>query len=283
MINKNIFEAIVNEFGCDYTIKEQSITKNNGVVMNGVLVTEGDSNVGMCIYLDGIDTEEEAIKIVRSAIDNGIEEARRLRREMDPAKLFSRDNLLDKVYPVLVNREKNTNDDVIKSKFHDLDVIYKMDIEMKDGFGEVTITKQLLQFSDVGIATMHRQALKNIKGKGIIMDLEQKIFSIVTGEKIETPRAGEIMNIVTNKDFKFGAAMLLDDDMIAKLSELYHGSFFVLPLNINEVITIPCTDGDDANALVDMVKSINAENVSEEKFLSNSVYRYSDGKFDVVS
>ena len=58
------------------------------------------------------------------------------------------------------------------------------------------------------------------------------------------------------------------------VAEKLHGSYFVLPSSIHEVIAIPTTLGSNYRDLERMVREVNEMAVAPEDQLTNSVYRY---------
>ena len=57
-------------------------------------------------------------------------------------------------------------------------------------------------------------------------------------------------------------------------AERVGGDFFVLPSSINEILLVPDNGDMTADALRDMVKDVNAKEVSPEERLSDNVYHY---------
>ena len=71
-------------------------------------------------------------------------------------------------------------------------------------------------------------------------------------------------------------------DFIKEASDKLHDNFYILPSSIHEVILVPESSAPPLKDLQEMVKEINATEVSPEDKLSDSVYRY-DRECDSIS
>lgn len=78
--------------------------------------------------------------------------------------------------------------------------------------------------------------------------------------------------VVTNKGKYTGANVIfLNRKVQEQIAEKMHGNYLIIPSSIHETII---TDADDVENVKDMVLQVNSSEVSEEDFLSNSVYIY---------
>ena len=79
---------------------------------------------------------------------------------------------------------------------------------------------------------------------------------------------------VSTKQMICGAAALFYPGALPQIAKILHGSFFVIPSSIHEMLVVPDTFATTANALKDMVQSANDTVLSKEDILSYSVYHY---------
>ena len=82
------------------------------------------------------------------------------------------------------------------------------------------------------------------------------------------------MVVVTNHSGINGASALFYPGVMDQVGEQLHGSYFVLPSSIHEVIAIPTSLGSNYRELERMVHEINIMTVAPEDRLSDNVYRY---------
>ena len=86
--------------------------------------------------------------------------------------------------------------------------------------------------------------------------------------------AEEKMYVATVPDKNSGAGVIAYQDFMDQAAERVGGDFFVLPSSINEILLVPDNGDMTADALRDMVKDVNAKEVSPEERLSDNVYHY---------
>ena len=82
------------------------------------------------------------------------------------------------------------------------------------------------------------------------------------------------MAVLTNRQAVNGAAVIFYPDLMAKIGDSQQVNFFILPSSVHEVILVPDNGSMKLKDLEDMVKSINASEVSPKDRLSDTVYHY---------
>lgn len=90
--------------------------------------------------------------------------------------------------------------------------------------------------------------------------------------------------VITNKPAKYGASAILLPQLFKKLSEtLDNCNFYILPCSIHELIIIPTFvySENDFLFLRNIVLNINTTLVSEEDYLSDSIYYY-DYELEII-
>ena len=80
-----------------------------------------------------------------------------------------------------------------------------------------------------------------------------------------------------------GATTLLYQGVLNQFAETVGSDFYIIPSSVDELILLPDMEGMDAETLNEMVKQVNYEVVSEEKQLSDHVYRYRKETKEIVS
>ena len=74
---------------------------------------------------------------------------------------------------------------------------------------------------------------------------------------------------------EYGASALFYPEFLEQVAKRFRGKFFILPSSIHELILVP-DYGEDVKGLKEIVSDVNdnSDAVTEEDFLSNSVYHY---------
>lgn len=89
--------------------------------------------------------------------------------------------------------------------------------------------------------------------------------------------------VLTNRKGTMGATTLLYQGVLNQFAETVGSDFYIIPSSVDELILLPDMEGMDAETLNEMVKQVNYEVVSEEKQLSDHVYRYRKETKEIVS
>lgn len=102
------------------------------------------------------------------------------------------------------------------------------------------------------------------------------IFEIVDSEGtgVEDYTPDETMTVITLDSKRYGAGLLGCGEFIKVISEKF-GKCYILPSSIHELIVVPAYT-TTKNNLLEMVKEINATQVSENDFLADAVYTVND-------
>lgn len=87
------------------------------------------------------------------------------------------------------------------------------------------------------------------------------------------------MGVVTGASKTGAASLILDNSVLDRVSEMYHGSnFFILPSSVHEFLTIPVDsfaqeNADTINSFAEMVAEVN-DTMDDEDIASFDVYHY---------
>lgn len=181
------------------------------------------------------------------------------------------------VYPVLLSTKENQKvlKNLVSKPFLDLSIIY---IIREDSLGEwrgsARITKLMLEYYGVGKEQLHQQALENLKKDGYefqdMKEILKKLPFVV--EKEDEPEEGIEMYILTNANGFYGAAGILDKNLLKQFA----GSqdYYILPSSLHEWIFVPAVDKEAKEVLDLMVGEVNTEVVDAEERLSDHCYYY---------
>ena len=82
------------------------------------------------------------------------------------------------------------------------------------------------------------------------------------------------MYVATVPDKNSGAGVLAYQDFMDQAAEKLGGDFYILPSSIHEILLVPDNGDKAADDLRDMVREVNATQVSPEEKLTDNVYHY---------
>ena len=241
-----------------------NVEKANGVICHGVAVPTNGATVKANIYLDECYDKGLSIDDARAHV------TRIMRTDAVQCADFDIDWIYDyaQVIPHLTARlyNKSTSADVFKSAneygFSDLIIVPYINIDnLPNGVGGVKVTNELVKTWGVDPAEVIEMAEQNSRGTAKIQNMAEIMASFGFPCFDTFP-----MWVLTNESKTFGAYAI-----IAKLDEIkakFKDGFTVLPSSIHEVIIV--TEKDEA--LTDLVRCVNGEQVAPDEQLSDHAY-----------
>lgn len=82
---------------------------------------------------------------------------------------------------------------------------------------------------------------------------------------------GSPMWVVSNPENRFGANVVYQHGALQRIQEVIGEDYWLLPSSVHEWVAVPQTFAS-AEALLDLVKEVNATVLSEDEFLADGVY-----------
>lgn len=92
---------------------------------------------------------------------------------------------------------------------------------------------------------------------------------------IASPDPGRSIYVITNETGINGASCILYQGAVKYLADQLEEDLYILPSSIHEIIVLRDNGNMDKNALARMVAEVNSTQVTEEDYLSDSIYYYS--------
>lgn len=285
--------------GEDYQIELKHIIKNNGIILDGLLIRGFEESVSPSIYLnqyyeqfcDGRDFREIAEEIL-----NIYEQSNDESREIGLNFRYEFNQMKSKITFRIVNYEKNQI--LLRTIPHirilDLAVTFHCIVRLvEDGIGSIRITEEHRRAWKVELEDLWEIALENSRRlfPAVIRPMEDVVMDLMEHNHIlEDENSLEFENefsdhssmyVLTNQKGINGASCLLYPNVLEEFSNKLGCDFYILPSSIHELILVPQAQalGKEMRhtrvELENMVKEINETQVAEEEVLSNSVYEYS--------
>ena len=281
-------DLVKDRLGDGYDVNLRDVMKNNGTELTGLSIGAKDARIAPTIYLEGF---EERFEQGRISVNEAVEEIIKVFRKEDDQdagflyEIFSNvEEIYKRVCPKIINAERNA--ELLKTvpfvKFLDLAEIFVVKMEISGNTGNVTINNDLMERLGIDIEKLKDSAYGNMKKRGI----EQKSLSSMIKDLIfdsgEVPEElnepeGISMMVVTNRERYNGACCMIDPEIFVDLSEKMGCDLYVLPSSIHEIIVVPAVSQCNEDELRDMVRDVNRSSVSNEDFLSDTLYRYNRG------
>lgn len=216
---------------------------------------------------------------------------RRLWSLMNKKQFMDYDFVKERLQIRLCDPELNAErlQEAVYSMHGDFAAVYQINLVEKEGrISSIPITVDLMQnWKNVSLKRLHKDALNADKARGITLACIDEVIAnamffdgeptanlLETCEQIDTDKLTVPILCLTNKLKVNGAAAILHDDVMAKISNLIGCNYFILPSSINEVLIVPDKDPIELDQLSSMVEEVNMNQVAPDEFLSNKVQYY---------
>lgn len=171
--------------------------------------------------------------------------------------------------------------------FHDLSIPFY--VMTDSGQGLITgITNNLLAKWGIGITELFRDALANMQAKAPAEF--HSIFDAITGitgvpaedmEKTVKDIGAPMLYILTSKDKRMGAAVILYPGILESCAEIMGGDFYLIPSSIHEFLLAPVS-GMGPDKLQAVIREINQTEMPPEEALADHAYLYSAAQKKII-
>lgn len=190
---------------------------------------------------------------------------------------FVWEKIKDDIYPAFapmgLDRKELQQKGLACSSFLDLQVCYYIWMEARgsSSAGAAWISGKALEAWGIGLDGLEAKAMENLLGDGYRIISMAQILEGMDGEEGIPPIP---LYVLTNRRKAYGAAGILDRNLIPRFAREADSGLFILPSSRHEVLLVPESEGTDAAELSQMVKEVNQTAVSPEDRLSDHVYYY---------
>lgn len=262
----------------------QSVPKNNGIKLDGLVIIQDEMNIAPTIYLnyyyqkyqEGTDFSEICREILENYKTNKPSIPIDIHFFTDFEKIKSR------IVYRLINFRQNLEllDDVPYVRFLDLALVfYCLLPAYEEQNASIQIRMSHLDLWKTSLRELIRLSEENTPR---LLEWEIQDMASVVEENAHLPSEDCYpMLILSNKSHLNGAGCILYKDLLKNLSRKLDMDFFILPSSVHEVILLPTKTKDAMGELSAMVKEINAAEIAREDLLSDHAYYYS-GKEDRI-
>jgi len=286
--------------GEDAEVLLHSVTKNNGLKLNGIIILKSKERMSPTIYLEsffedylqGRDIDSIVIEIM------SVYEEQKGQIDFDPEKFKDIGETKNQIMYKLVNYSRN--EELLKCiphrQFLDMAIVYYVVVTTNQyGIGSILIRNEHLEFWNIGEEDLFALASINTPRKMPyeIKSMANMIMELVDKRLAENAGIGDIateliteaiyesdydnaikMYVITNCQRVNGANTILYKDVLKDFATKMSADLYILPSSIHEIIIVLKEEGVNAALLKKIVKDVNEQNVIEEEWLSDNVYVY---------
>lgn len=255
-----------------------SVPKNNGVVMDGLVILEQEANVAPTIYLNQFYREYrdgETMDRIVNRILHYYWQGKRMRK-LDTSFYTDFGKAGGRIVCRVINREKNRKllEEIPNRPFLNLAMVYYYLMEQTQlGSGSILVRNQHMRLWGVEAMQLHELAVKNTKA--LLPGLFQPMMDLIAGmgEK-GVGREKLPLYVLSNQKQAYGAFWMTDPATLKKIGAELGQDYYVLPSSVHECIVVPADIGACEKELAEMVREINTAQVEPEEVLSDCIYYY---------
>ncbi len=256
--------------------------KNNGVIMPGIRVRYKSTPIMPCIYPPSFFSLPPDLAAKRAAdeIEKRLEAAKAL---YESGELTT--NWRNRVFISLVHYEMNKK--MLKSciyrKFFDLAAVVRWYIPLAEDGGVMLCPKGITESLGVTEEEFFQEAKRNTR-RLFTPESENlaKYLARYNPVQVEEEEEDEIpIYILTHSGRTFGAVMMIYPDVLKELAEEMHGSYFLIPSSVHEVLALPADEKANKDALREIVSSVNETSLDKTEILSYTVYYYDEKSSEI--
>ena len=272
--------AVAEVLGEDYQVSLQEVRKNNGVVLQGLIILAKDQNVSPTIYLKPFLTAyEEGVslsELVRNLLE--IYNRDKMQKRMDMSFFRDFSKVRDRICYRLINAGKNQ--ELLKKIPHvlflDLAICFYYAYEDNCiGSGSILIYNTHMEMWQTDTAELMWLAQNNTPG--LLPWQWESMEKLMMSRMPETGwecSPVTYMDVVTNKSKMHGAACMLYPGVLKQMAKKYGSDFYIIPSSLHEVILLPCYNSINPGELKQLIKEVNRFQLEPEEVLSDNLYYF---------
>lgn len=283
---KSFCDAVVSgiaEYLLQYEIEQarlETVCHNNGVEHVGLVILLRGDTVSPTIYLEQyyqyMTRHQQPFSDMLEII---AKEYRRIEENLQKQERMSidLDQMQSRVFLRLVNYERNKDmlDDCPYIPFYDMAITFRYLVKMDEaGIASALINYDSLQSSMLSVEELYKAARENTIRlfPPFVMRLDEFLGKQFPQENAY-PEEPDIY-ILSNKQFIYGATMMIYKEIVAQFSEQNGKSVYIVPSSVNELLLCLTDAKKDKEMLENTLRQVNEFVVSETDFLSDAVYFY---------
>ena len=277
----------------DAVVRIEEVRKNNGVVLNGLVIRREGSNIAPTIYLE--DFYEQLMN--GRELDGILRNIACLRVEhevdaFDTSLITDFEQCREKIMPRLINAELNQN--ILSERPHilieDLAVVFYVELgETRDGMMSTPVHNALLETWEIELNELQMLAMGNLEKYGtekistlygLVMDILDNCPDCEMEDALDLfgeSGRNEDVYVLSNEQGSHGASVILNPKTMQKVTELVGPGFYIIPSSTHEVLIARASCGMEAEDFERMVREVNDSVVAKQDILSYHIYRYVPG------
>ncbi len=275
-------DAVRHRLGHTYQVSLHSVTKNNNVRLESLLIGTEKTSVMPAVYLNdfyrsyqnGADWEDVISGILQLYETN--------RNFCYDSVSFAYEDVQEDIFYRLVNYERNKESLEAMPHYRVggyAIVFHCMVLAGEERAGNIRLTTEHMKYWGISKEELLRRACANsarlqptsLRPMAEVMKelMRQDVEACASAEEVP-------MYVLTNDSGNYGASALLDIELLDRFAAALSDDFYILPSSVHEVLLLPLHVAPQAERIAAMVREINETQVPEMEYLSDDVLLYSE-------
>lgn len=271
-----VSRAVSERLGERCQVKLQEVIKNNGVVLQGMVILAEDQNLSPTIYLNYFlemyrsgTSLDHIVKVILKIYE---EETPKTGVDMSFFRNF--EAVSPRICYKLVNRERNRAllERIPHIEFLDLCICFFYAWRDETvGSGSILIHNDHMDIWGCSTESLLKLAQENTPRifPWRLYDMEELL-----SEFMASGEPHGFLHVLCNEQRSVGAACMIYPRVLRQVAEQWEDDLYILPSSIHEVLLLPACGMEDTGQLSDMVREVNRTQVAPEEVLSDNLYFY---------
>ena len=276
---KEVKEAVENKVGTGFDVTVNQITKNNILILDGLVIKATDTNIAPTIYLNGYyERYEDGAMNLDAVVDSIIDTYNHHNSvTFDISTFTDFDAVKNRICYKLVNTASNKKllEDVPHRELFDLSIVYYVVVSVEANVtGSIIIHNNHIKLWDITENDLYEFASDNTKRllPAGIKSMFDTLSEMVDMEDL--PNTDDFMYVLTNKEKLQGASSILYPDVLSTFAMKKNANLWLIPSSIHEWIIIPDDGNMNRETLSKMIQEVNGSQLAVDEILSDHPYYY---------
>ena len=276
---KEVKEAVENKVGTGFDVTVNQITKNNNLILDGLVIKATDTNIAPTIYLNGYyERYEDGAMNLDAVVDSIIDTYNHHNSvTFDISTFTDFDAVKNRICYKLVNTASNKKllEDVPHRELFDLSIVYYVVVSVEANVtGSIIIHNNHIKLWDITENDLYEFASDNTKRllPAGIKSMFDTLSEMVDMEDL--PNTDDFMYVLTNKEKLQGASTILYPDVLSTFAMKKNANLWLIPSSIHEWIIIPDDGNMNRETLSKMIQEVNGSQLAVDEILSDHPYYY---------
>ncbi len=280
----NIQKRVAQLLAPDTSVQLHTICKNNGLKLDGLIISNQTSNIAPTIFLNQYYERQDLFPnfeaICKDIVLTYKQTCSTERIEADFFTDYTK--IRSRIAYRIIHYEKNK--ELLKTvpyiRYLDLAIVFYCLLQVSEsGSATILIHTNHLKLWNISTEQLYKQAC-HITPQLLPYDFRN--MTSVISDLFQTPASYDRsapsfcpMYVLTNTQKLYGASCILYPNLLEAISEKLCSDLFILPSSIHETILLPAASRSHYKELAGMVEEINETELAADEVLSSQIYYYS--------